>query len=117
VSVFAILCEIYVLDAIRDTAELLNLAVQSRESGDYPLSREYTETAWEKWRALTNKSNYVLADLTIASDITISLSRVMSLSEGNDDERFKEECKATVMYLEHFMADNHNVISGADTKK
>ncbi|MCL1866092.1 MAG: DUF4363 family protein [Oscillospiraceae bacterium] len=110
--IFVNLCENYVTNTVRDTSELLIQSVESRESGDLPQSREYIDTAWDKWRSLCKKSNLVLSDLTIVADVTVSLSRVISLSETDDDDRFTEECSATIMLLEHFAADNKNVFGG-----
>ena len=109
---FAAVCEFYVSDTVEQTAALLANAVESRKVGDNAASIEYADSAWEKWRELTKKSNFVLADLTIVSDVTVSLVRVSTLAHGDDSERFVEECAATIVMLEHFLADNQDVGDG-----
>jgi hypothetical protein len=109
--IFATVCEIYVTNTVRQTSRLLAQAADSRRAGDYSLSREYADSAWEKWRSLNAKSRFVLSDLTISADVTVSISRVTVLASGSDSERFIEECTATIMMLEHFIADNQNMTS------
>jgi len=114
VVVFSVICHNYVSSTVRQTSELLKSAAESREAGDFAAAREYADLAWEKWRTLTDLSNYVLSDLTVAADVTISLSRVVVLASGEDSERFREEVTATVLLLEHFLGDNQNVLGGVN---
>jgi hypothetical protein len=116
---FTAVSEFYVARAVDKTTQMLVSAIESREAGDYEKSKEYADTAWESWRELTRKSSLVISDLTIVSDVTVSLSRVttLSLSESSENnERFIEECTATIIMLEHFLADNQDVSAGSKPK-
>ena len=109
---FTLVCENYVSATVDETVQLLEQAAQSRRDGDYPQSREYADSAWQKWRDFSRHSDYILVDLTIAADVTVSLARVGMLADTDDNERFLEECVATILMLEHFLADNRNVFDG-----
>jgi hypothetical protein len=112
---FAAVCEYYVAGMVRDTKQLLLHANDSRRAGDYAMAREYSDSAWDKWSSLSKRSSYVLSDLTIVADVTVSLSRVVTLSYGEDSQRFLEESIATILLLEHFIADNNNVLGGVNS--
>jgi hypothetical protein len=114
VVTFSVISQLYVSDTVRETVDFLKKAQESHSDGDLPSAREYTAKAWEKWRELTDWSNYVLSDLTVASDVTLSLTRVVVLSYDGDGDRFQEEIAATVLLLEHFLADNQNVLGGVN---
>ena len=109
---FAVICEIYVTSTINQASQYLVKATESRRAGDYEASKEYADLAWGKWREITNKSGYILADLTITSDVSVTLSRIGMLSQTDDNERFLEECTAGIIVLEHFLADNKNFLDG-----
>jgi hypothetical protein len=109
---FSVVCHIYVKDTIQKTTDLLTKATESHSIGDYESARAYVDSAWVKWQEMSNIGNLVLSDLTVAVDVTISLSRVVSLAEGEDKERFREETAAAILLLEHLKADNHNVWGG-----
>jgi hypothetical protein len=99
---------------IGQTARLLASAGESLSEGDYAAVREHTDSAWENWRGFTEKGNYVLADLSIIADATVSMSRIVSLSkaelsDSDVSERFREECAATILMLEHFLSDNQDI--------
>ncbi|MCL2071485.1 MAG: DUF4363 family protein [Oscillospiraceae bacterium] len=112
VVVYSLSCQIYVSNAINRTIEHLNQASESRKNGDFAASAEHAHSAWSEWRGLTKRSSYVLADLTVAADVSISLSRVASVANTDDTDRFIEECTASILLLQHFLADNKNVLDG-----
>ena len=113
VSGYSFWCERYVVNSIGQAEELLSQAVESRTMGDYDTSREYVDLAWNEWKNLTKKSGYILADLTIAADVTIAISRARSVSRTDDSERFIEESAVAILMLEHFLADNRNFMDGS----
>jgi hypothetical protein len=114
VIAFSVFCQFYITNTVEQMYQLLNKAAESRIAGDYPASREYADSALKKWRGLTKRSSYILADLTIAADVTVSLSRVAMTARTDDSNRFLEECAATILMLEHFLAYNNNFLDGND---
>ena len=112
VVIYSVISHVYVSNTVKGTAVLLVKANDSRKSGDHTSSREYVDAAWEKWHGFSVRGAYVLADVTIAVDVTVSLARVVSLSRTDDDDRFNEECIATILMLEHFLGDNKNLLDG-----
>jgi len=100
--------EIYVANTVKQTTLLLSNAIESSGAGDDTAAREYADSAWKQWRSLTQKSGYVLADLSIVAEVTVSLSRVSTLAYSDNSDRFLEECAATIVMLEHFLADNQD---------
>ena len=112
IMVYSYFTERYVKRAVDETSHCLSAAMSERRNGDTAAAFEHADAAWHSWRELTKYSSYILADLTIASDVTVSLARVRVLAESGDDERFAEECIATVLLLEHFLADNRNFLDG-----
>ncbi|MCL1903079.1 MAG: DUF4363 family protein [Oscillospiraceae bacterium] len=112
VIAYSIFCQVYVSRNIHLTTEMLSQAAQERQAENYAVSRDYADSAWNTWTALTKKSGFMLADLTVAADVTVSLSRVVTLSRSGETERFIEECAATILMLEHFLGDNQNFMDG-----
>jgi len=110
---YAAVCELYVSSAVNQTSELLNKAVENRQNGDYAASQEYADKAWETWRTLTARRGFVLADLSMISDVTVSLARVSVIAQSDDSDRFLEESIATLLMLEH-LSDNQNI--GSDVR-
>ncbi|MCL2037303.1 MAG: DUF4363 family protein [Oscillospiraceae bacterium] len=108
--VFASISENYAMNKIKQTGLFVSQAVEARRAGDFESAKENAEFAWEEWRSLSKMSNYVLSDLTIIADVSVSLSRVVTLAQGDDSERFFEECTATILLLKHFKSDNKNLL-------
>jgi hypothetical protein len=106
--VFAAICEVYVMNTVRETAELLEQAAEIRRNGDYPRAAEYAESARIKWQELIDKSNFLLTDLTLVSDVTNALSRINSLAATDNSERFLEENAVAILLLGQFLSDNRN---------
>jgi hypothetical protein len=102
--VFTFVCEEYAAKAIARTSTLLITAAEHHARGEYSQAREHADSAWETWRRFTAKKNLVLADLSLLPDVTVSLSRVLD----SPDDRFIEECNATLFLLEHFLEDNRD---------
>ena len=113
---FAFMCNVYVSATVEQTAQLLADAAESRRNGDSSAASEAADSAWEKWSGLAKYSGYVLSDLTIVADVTVSLARVGMLAQTDDSDRFLEECTATIVLLELFLADNQRVLGGMRAK-
>jgi len=106
---YAVVCEIYVANTVRQTTELLGNAAESRSNGDYSAAGEYVDSAREKWCGLTRQRGFILANLTMIPEVAVSLSRVSTLAHSpnsDDTARFFEEYKATIQMLEHFLLEN-----------
>jgi hypothetical protein len=109
---YAVISDLYVRNCAQQTAYSLSRAVQSSIAGDSAEVRRYADSAWETWQKLCERGVFVLADLTVSSDVAISLVRVGVLAYGDDSARFVEEAVAAIMLLEHFVADNQSIMGG-----
>jgi hypothetical protein len=105
---YSVVCEFYVVNTIKKTTVFLENAAVSRENGDYNASREYVDAAQRKWLEIVGKSNFLLIDLTAVSDVSVSLSRVATLVEGENTDRFREENRVAILLLRHFLSDNQS---------
>ena len=102
-------CQIYVSGSINRTVNHLENAAQGRIYGDYDASRAHAIAAQEEWHKLLAKSDFLLADLTIAPEVTVSLSRVSTLAATEStDNRFYEEKNVAILLLRHFLSDNQD---------
>ena len=109
---YAVICHIHVSSSVYETITLLNRAVESYESGDYPASQKHAIAAYDNWKKLSDKGGLVLVDLTLAADIAVSLTRVKTIAViESGDHRFAEECMATIAMLKHFLEDNQNLLT------
>ncbi|MCL2754527.1 MAG: hypothetical protein FWD35_02265 [Oscillospiraceae bacterium] len=77
-SGFAIFCDMFVSSKVGEIVA--------------NLEQEQFEEAREQWHALIKYSNFIMVDLTLVSDVSVSLTR--------------EEKNVAVLLLKHFLSDN-----------
>jgi len=108
---FTVACELYVASTINQTIELLEKAEKSYSGKDHTTTLKHIQAAEQKWHNLIDKSNFLLADLTLVPEVTTSLARVRALVKYSSDsshERFNEENIIAILLLKHFLKDNQS---------